>query len=111
MLTRAAPRPERDVSEADLRASGSRTVAEADKVSGAGVVVGVASLGGAVAQADAVVAALEGAQGVAGRVGALMTGIGPWIVLAVVGVAVVLFARRIIRNRVEDARSGAHLGR
>lgn len=59
-MQEAPERPERDVSADDLRAAGSRTITEADKVTGAGAVVGVGGVIGAVAQADTVVTAAEG---------------------------------------------------
>lgn len=107
-LASAAPLPARDVSEADLRKSGSRTIGNAD------VVAGTAGIGGVVAAIDVgnqVGAAVSSAQSWIGAVQEIVT--NNWQALVLIGGVLVLWwaARNIKRARVEDAVTGANLKR
>lgn len=115
-FSKSAPRPARKVTEDDLRSAGSRQIADADKgIKAASAVEGTAlstfSIGGALEMASSAQQA-EGALEAAQRI--LTT---YWPVLITLA-AVVLAARYgktllrgIKRHRVEDAQTGAHVGR
>lgn len=125
-LTATQPMPERDVEERDLRADGSRTIAEADKAE-AEIAKAEVWLGGtaglsAVAYIAESVDGLEGrlatVEGLAGRLQAFAVTYWPLILIAAaVAIAfnstrVVKAAQRTIRAvRTEDARTGRNLGR
>lgn len=126
LLTKAEPRPLRDVTEADLRASDSRTIAEADALRGEakvtrGAVMASAGLGGAgvlVERAEEAQALIERATSVSGALSGLLAAYWPLLtILAVGGVIWWLMNRQERRGdtvaaiRLDDARTGAHLGR
>jgi peptidoglycan hydrolase-like protein with peptidoglycan-binding domain len=114
-LAEGQKRPVRAVTEDDLRARGSKTIAEADKIqkgsqrAGAGV-VGIVTVDTAIKAIEKVQdsqTALEAAQQV-------LFDNWPVILLGLTGVVIWKYgpklARSIISNRVEDAQTGAHLG-
>lgn len=104
-LVDAPPRPERDVTAADLRRSGSEIVTKADTGE---VVVGLAT---AAQAAQTVAQAAQEAEGTLGVLTRLVT--DHWPALLVLGAlgTVWLIVRQIRLARVRDARSGAHTGR
>jgi uncharacterized protein (TIGR02594 family) len=111
-LDTAPPRPARDVTLPDLRARGSRTVADADRgqqVAGAGGIVA----GGAVilSEADEAVRLVERSRGALDAALGLITVY--WPVLLVGAVAYVAWRQfgRIKAARLDDARTGRNLGR
>lgn len=115
-LAEGQKRPVRAVTEADLRARGSRQIAAADKGLKAataveGTTLTTVSLGGALEMAAAAQRA-EGALEAANRI--LLT-YWPVLLVAVVVVVAMRYGKGllkgIISNRVEDAQTGAHLGR
>ena len=111
-LRDAKPAPVRDVSEADLRDGGSRTIAEADKVQTGATVLGAGSAAMvALDRADDVSAGLTAAQGALDKAQALVLAYWPLLLIAAAGWLIWRFAGRIKAVRVADARSGAHLGR
>lgn len=108
LMASAAPLPARDVTEDDLRKSGSRTIAQAD------VVAGTAGIGGVVAAINVgnqVGAAVSSAQTWIGAVQEIVT--NNWQALVLIGGVLVLWwaARNIKRARVDDAVTGANLKR
>lgn len=115
-FSKAVPPPVRAVSEADLRDAGSRQIAVADKgIKAASAVEGTAlttvSIGGAIEMAAAAQKA-EGALDAAQRI--LLT-YWPILIVLVAVVVASRYGKKILRAvkqyRVEDAQSGAHLGR
>lgn len=117
-LRDAQPRAERDVSEADLRARGSRTVASADEAqreTERGARDGGIALAGAGVLAEA--ERWAGADTTLGRLSAMVK--DNWPILAAGVVAYVIWRawrsrraiRRAIEARVDDARTGANVGR
>lgn len=105
-LEEARPREERDVTEADLRNEGSRTIADADKVEVAGM--GLISV--PVIQQGLSVA--EQSQGVLEWGTVLIRDNWPFLLGAVILFGAVLWLTHNIRSaRVDDARKGRNLGR
>ena len=111
-LRKASPEPARNVSEADLREDGSRTIAEADKVQ-TGTTVLAAGSGVMVAldRADDVSTGLAAAEGMLDKVQALVLTYWPVLLIALAGFLIWRFAGRIKAARVMDAITGANLGR
>ena len=116
-LVAARPREPRNISERDLRESGSETIASVDKLKAAGVAVAAGS--GATGAADVLDQAKDLVdQGSAYRwlvedaVDLLKWVTSNWWVLALVaGIAVYFIGRKIAKRRVHDAQTGAHIGR
>ena len=104
-LEKAVPRPERKVDATELRARGSSTIKQAD----AGEVATLAA--GAIPMIDAATEAADKAQGLLPTLSAMLTEHWPALIVLVLALGGVLLFRRIKAARVEDARSGAHLGR
>jgi uncharacterized protein (TIGR02594 family) len=111
-LDAAPPRPARDVTLPDLRARGSRTVADADQgqqIAGAGGAVA----GGAIilSQAEQAVQLVQRSRGTLDAALGLVTVY--WPVLLIGGVGWLAWQRfaRIKAARLDDARSGRNLGR
>lgn len=112
-----------EITAADLRAEGSRTVTAADHVGLAGKALawaGGITAGGKGLDASGALDATKGAVEKVSLVRELydsITDVGAWVVshwyigAALVGVAVVILAGRIRDARVDDARTGASLGR
>lgn len=106
-LAKAQPRPQREVTMDDL--AGSRTIDATNK--------GATALGGAVSVAGVgsiiqTVQSLEGAEGALAVVSRLVT--DHWPALIAMGLCVlvyVVYLRRIQALRLEDAKTGRHLGR
>lgn len=111
-LDRATPRPSRDVDEAVLRARGSTTIAHGDAAQGGAAVTALVG-GGAVAleRAEEVVAAAEEAQGLFGRASGILGEMWPVLLLLAGGVLIWWLVGRMKQARVEDARTGRHIGR
>jgi uncharacterized protein (TIGR02594 family) len=120
--------PGRDVSADTLRKEGSRTVAAADRIAeAASGTAGAATVAGVAGAVGTVGTAISGAVDVAADAGEQLSGLDATalvvvgvIMLVVVVAAVVVFANarrqkieadRVIQARVDDARSGANLGR
>lgn len=111
-LDTAEPRPVRDVTAADLRDSGSRTITAVDQgqtlttVGGATATIGIVASG-----IDQAAQAVEAGAGVLEKAQGLLAAY--WPVLAVAGAAVLLwhFFGTIKAARVEDARTGRNMGR
>lgn len=111
-LLNAKPRPVRDVTEADLRERGSRTVKTADAAQAGTAALTVGSaITTALDKAESVTQGLDAATGLLDRLQAIA--LAYWPVLAILGVgAFIWFKMRDIRSfRVGDARSGANIGR
>lgn len=115
-LDKAKPRPARVTTENDLRAAGSETIAEADRVEAVakrGAAIGIAGVSlETVLNAADVVQQTEGAMGALTRIivdnwPALLA------IVAVAGAAVYVTerAKRIRKRRVTDHINGAHIGR
>lgn len=107
-LRGAPPRPDRDVSAGDLRREGSATIRNADLTDG------VATVGAAGVTVEAIREAVDTAEGARGT----LDWLGTWaaanwpLALALVAiVGVFVLTRRIRSARINDARSGAHVGR
>jgi uncharacterized protein (TIGR02594 family) len=102
----AEPMPERNIDVDELRASGSRTIKDADLTE----VVATGTAFVAVAREAAGV--LEEGRGVLGTITALVTEQWPALIAIAVALGLVLYLTgRIKAARVSDARSGANLGR
>lgn len=111
-LSRAEPRPARDVDEATLRDEGSRTIRNADQAqAGTAATVALGAGTAALERADDAVAAIEEAQGLADRAMAIASSAWPVLAIIVVGIVVWALITRVKRARVDDARSGRNLGR
>lgn len=115
-LETARPRPKRDITEKDLEASGSETIKLATKGERAlttteGVLGTTVTIGGAVEMAKAAQQA-EGALDIGQR---LLVEYWPILIVIIVIAVAARYGKRMLReikrSRVEDARSGAHLGR
>lgn len=115
-LASAESRPKRDVTESALEARGSRTIQLAKRgekaaTAAEGTAAGVVTIGGAVELAKSAQQA-EGALEVGQR---LLSEYWPILIVILVIVVAARYGKRILRqiksNRVEDAQSGAHLGR
>jgi uncharacterized protein (TIGR02594 family) len=111
-LETASPRPNRAVTEEDLRSEGSRTIVNADR---ARATVN-ATLGGGGAlvlldKADEAIAAVDRASGTLDAVQGLVLTYWPLLALAVAGVLIWRFLGQIKQARVEDAQTGRHMGR
>ncbi|QDC11288.1 TIGR02594 family protein [Oceanicola sp. D3] len=104
-LEKAPQRPERQLTASELRTRGSSTIKAADT----GKVVVAA--GAAIPVIDAATEAADKAQGLLPTLTAMVT--DHWPALLVLGLGVVGYVlwRQVTAARVEDARSGAHLGR
>lgn len=111
-LDTAAPRPPRDVSLADLRESGSRTVEACDKGQRA-LGLGGAVSGGAVILSglEQTVAQIERSRGLLDTAGAILA--THWPVLLIAGLAFLVWRHldQVKAARLDDARSGRNLGR
>ncbi len=111
-MKNAKPKPKRDVTENDLRKAGSRTIQAADQQRGAGAVVGV---GGGVLTwlniANDTGSAFAAAEGWLETSQRLVLTYWPVLGVVAVGLAVWYFADKAAEARVNDARSGANLGR
>ena len=111
-LDKAPPREGRDIDAALLRARGSTTIRNADNAQ-AGTTVAMALGGGTLAleRAEEAVAAMERAGGLLDRAQGLVGTF--WPVLAVGGIGLVVWhlIGEIKRARVEDHRTGKHIGR
>lgn len=116
LLHARAQRAERDVSENDLRKRGSRTVAAADKAEraakgGAAGAVGLGAVEVGLDLADRV----AGASDTLSAVNATLLSNWPVILLMAMGAGAYWYGPRLMRAirgyRVEDARSGRHMGR
>lgn len=102
----AEPMPERDIDADELRARGSRTIKDAD------LTEVVASGTAVVAVAREATAVIEEGRGVLDTLTALV--VEQWPALLAIAVALALvfaLTGRIKAARVQDARSGAHMGR
>jgi len=104
-LDTAKPRAMRDVSAADLRARGSKTVKSADT---AEVAIGLGVAAEAVRTATQAAQEAEGALAVITR---LVTEHWPSVLLLAGLAAAWVLVRQIRDARVRDARTGAHMGR
>lgn len=104
-LEKAQARPVRDVTASDLRKSGSTTLASADRID---VAAGAA---GVTATLTAVKEATDQAAGVLPTVRALVVDNWPLLIVAALLIGVVFWSQKIKTARVNDARTGAHLGR
>lgn len=104
-LEGAKPRPLRDVTAADLRASGSTTLAAGDRID---VAAGVA---GVTATVTAVREATDQAAGLLPTLRALVVENWPLLLVGAALVAIVIWSQGIKRARVRDAQTGANLGR
>lgn len=104
-LEKAKARPIRDVTASDLRKSGSATLASADRID---VAAGAA---GVTATLTAVKEATDQAAGVLPTIRALVVDNWPLLIVAALLVGVVFWSQKIKTARVNDARTGAHLGR
>lgn len=102
----------------DLRASGSQTVAMADKGSliskltiGTGIIGGLDKTG-ALDQAQEMVSKVETARGILDSVRDLATGLAPywWVGVIVVGVITWKLYGDVIKRRLHDHQTGVHLG-
>lgn len=111
-LDRSSGRPVRDVDEAVLRARGSTTIANGDAAQGGAAVTALFG-GGAVVleRAEEVVAAAEQAQGLVGRAAVVVGTLWPALLLLAGGILIWWLVGRMKQARVEDARSGRHIGR
>ena len=108
-LNVATPRQERDVSEADLK--GSRTIQDANRIStAAGATVGVAGLG-TVVEAVAYVQQLGDVEGTLATAQRLLMAYWPALLVIILGVVIWRYAEHIKTVRLDDARTGRHLGR
>lgn len=106
----AEPRPERDVTEADLADSG--TIKDARAVRAGAIGLGGAGIvTQALDGANAVGSQIAMAEGWLGTAKALVVEYWPVLIFVAGALALVWFADRIKARRVADARSGAHLGR
>lgn len=104
-LAVATPRKPRDVSAADVRASGSTTMKNADKTDTAAAVAGVAVTLTAVKEAAAE------ATGLIPTLEALLVQHWPLLLAGLAIVAVLVFSNRIKAARVKDAQTGANIAR
>jgi len=104
--------PPRVVDEAELRADGSRTIAEADKVQTGTTLLGAGSAAMvALDRASDVSAGLSAADGVLAKAQALAMTYWPLLLIGAAGFLIWRYAGRIKAARVADARSGANMGR
>lgn len=111
-LASAKPRPERDVSLESLREDGSRIITEADKAQiKTATVLGVSGLGVLADKAGEVSTALTSATSVLDKAQALIFAYWPVLAIAAGAFLVWQAATRIKDARVDDARSGRHVGR
>jgi hypothetical protein len=115
-FSKAVPALPRAVSEADLRDAGSRQIAVADKgIKAASAVEGTAlttvSIGGAIEMA----AAAQKAEGALDAAQRILLAYWPILIVLVAVVVASRYGKKILRAvkqyRVEDAQTGAHLGR
>lgn len=111
-LMRGGLRPQREVTEKDLKNEGSRTIREANKIEN------IATVGGTLAVGTSIVDMVSGATGAlqsaeSGLEVLQRVLLAYWPSLAVLAAAVVIYLaiRGIKKARVEDARSGRNLGR
>lgn len=104
-LEEAPPRPQRDVTAADLRSSGSVTLAAGDRIDVA------AGLAGVTASVTAIRDATDQAAGVLPTLRALVVDNWPLLIVGAALVAVVMWSQQIKRARIRDAQSGANVGR
>ena len=111
-LDRAEPRPERNLALADLRARGSRTVAEADKGQAAAV-TGSTVAGGAIilSEVEEAMRVIERSRSTLDAGLGLITTYWPVLVVAAVAWLVWRHLDRIKAARLDDARTGRNLGR
>lgn len=120
----AETRPQ--LTEDDLRERGSRTIAVADKAEeaaedaagGAKTLAGVATAAGAFLGSDGAADKLAAAEGLLDKAIALLATYWPLIMIVAITWLILTRAKRVKQalsdlraNRVEDARTGAHLGR
>jgi uncharacterized protein (TIGR02594 family) len=111
-LQSAEPRPDRDVDVGDLRDRGSRTVADADQGQAVTAVGGLIAGGGMIVTTlEQAADAVERAHGPLSAALALIWAYWPVIAVAVLAFAVWRYFGHIKAVRVEDARSGRHVGR
>lgn len=101
----AKPRPQRDVTAADLRSSGSVTLAAGDRID---VAAGVA---GVTATLTAVKDATDQSAGILPTLRALVVDNWPLLIVGLALAAIVVWSQRIKLARVRDAQSGANVGR
>lgn len=104
-LFSASPKALRNVSANDLRQRGSTIVKNADTID---VVAGLTT---ATATISTVASSAQQAEGALGIVTRIVTDHWPTLILVGALVAVIVLSGRIRKARVEDARSGAHMGR
>lgn len=108
-LTKAQPRPHREVTADDLK--GSRTIREATKVStAAGATVGVAGAG-TVIEAISYVQQLGDVEGTLGLIQRLLMAYWPALLVIVIGIVIWRYAERIKAIRIDDAITGRNIGR
>lgn len=111
-LQAAVPRVTRDIDAATLRARGSSTIRNADTAQ-AGTTAAMLLGGGTIAleRADGAIAAMEKAGDLLDRATGVFGALWPVFAVAGIGLSVWYLLNEIKRARVEDARSGKHIGR
>lgn len=111
-LAIAAPRKARDIDTATLRARGSTTIRNADAAQ-AGTTAAMLLGGGTIAleRVDSAIASIEKAGDLFDRAASVLGALWPILVVASLGLAVWYLLSEIKRSRVQDARSGKHMGR
>lgn len=111
-LAIAAPRKARDIDTATLRARGSTTIRNADAAQ-AGTTAAMLLGGGTIAleRVDSAIAAMETTGDLFDRAAAVLGAFWPVLVVAALGLAVWYLLSEIKRARIDDARTGKHMGR
>lgn len=104
-ILKAEARPERKVTVEELREAGSEQIKTADKMKT------VATVGGVVATVTAVADTVQVVEKPIQIASRLVNEHWPLLLVAVAAAAIYFLAQKIISARVQDARSGAHLGR
>ncbi len=108
----AVPRVTRSIDAATLRARGSSTIRNADTAQ-AGTTAAMLLGGGTIAleRADGAIAAMEKAGDLFDRATGVFGALWPVLAIAGIGLSVWYLLNEIKHARVEDARSGKHIGR
>lgn len=104
---KAEPLPLRDVTEEDLRAGGSETIKQADRVKQAGVLTAtVGSAQEVLGSANEAIHTVEQAQGIMDRVQYYIVEYWPVLIFIGIGLALWHFGQRVSEERLRSAKTG-----
>lgn len=111
-LDKAKPRPQRQVSMADLRDRGSETIESADKAQiGTAAAAGLSVMTLVSEKAEEATVALDRAQGILGTASNLVTTYWPALLVAGLAAVVWIYLNNVKSARLRDAQEGRNIGK